>query len=145
MSSQGMPGLAQKLNHLFTTVPAPTRSGRYSNDSAAAALEELGVTVSGVHLSHLRSGRRDNPSARLLAALAELLGVSITYFFDSATEERINADLEALAAIKDRRARNLMVLAQGVSPESMELVEAMLERIRELERLERADMNPQQE
>ncbi len=145
MSSEGMPGLAQKLNHLFTTVPAPTRSGRYSNDSAAAALEELGVTVSGVHLSHLRSGRRDNPSARLLAALAELLGVSITYFFDSATEERINADLEALAAIKDRRARNLMVLAQGVSPESMELVEAMLERIRQLERLERADMNPQQE
>ena len=80
-----------------------------------------------------------------MAALAELLGVSITYFFDSATEERINADLEALAAIKDRRARNLMVLAQGVSPESMELVEAMLERIRQLERLERADMNPHQE
>ena len=68
-SGEGMPGLAEKLNHLFATVPAPTRSGVYSNDTAARALEERGVTVSGVHISHLRSGRRDNPSARLLAAL----------------------------------------------------------------------------
>lgn len=77
MSGDGIPGLAAKLNHLFATVPAPTKSGLYSNDSAAHALEQRGVTVSGVHISHLRSGRRDNPSARLLAALAELFGVPI--------------------------------------------------------------------
>ena len=38
--------------------------------------------MSGVHLSHLRANRRDNPSARLLAALAELFGVPISYFFE---------------------------------------------------------------
>lgn len=131
-----MPGLADKLNHLFATVPAPTRSGLYSNDSAARALEERGVTVSGVHISHLRSGRRDNPSARLLAALAELFGVPIGYFFDTTLEDRINSELDALSALKDSRAKSLMLRAQGVSPESMEHIEAILERIRKIEGLD---------
>ncbi len=131
-----MPGLADKLNHLFATVPAPTRSGLYSNDSAARALEERGVTVSGVHISHLRSGRRDNPSARLLAALADLFGVPIGYFFDTTMEDRINAELDALSALKDSRAKSLMMRSQGVSPESMEHLEAILERIRKIEGLD---------
>src|SRR5215203_6460988 len=101
MADEGLPGLADKLNHLFATVPAPTKSGLYSNDSAAQALGERGVTVSGVHISHLRSGRRNNPSARLLAALAELFGVPIGYFFDPTMENRINSDLEALTALQD--------------------------------------------
>ena len=131
-----MPGLADKLNHLFATVPAPTRSGLYSNDSAARALEERGVTVSGVHFSHLRSGRRVYPSARLLAALAELFGVPIGYFFDTTLEDRINSELDALSALKDGRAKSLMLRAQGVSPESMEHLEAILERIRKIEGLD---------
>jgi transcriptional regulator with XRE-family HTH domain len=135
VGGDGIPGLADKLNHLFATVPAPTRSGLYSNDSAAHALGERGVTVSGVHISHLRSGRRDNPSARLLAALAELFGVPIGYFFDSTMEDRINEELAALSALKDSRAKSLMLRAQGVSPESMEHLEAILERIRQIEGL----------
>lgn len=135
-SGEGMPGLAEKLNHLFATVPAPTRSGVYSNDTAARALEERGVTVSGVHISHLRSGRRDNPSARLLAALADLFGVPIGYFFDTTMEDRINADLDALAAIQDPRAKHLMVRAQGLSPDSMDHLEAILESIRKIEGLD---------
>lgn len=133
MSSDGIPGLAEKLEHLFTTVPAPTKSGVYSNDSAAAALEALGVTVSGVHLSHLRSGRRDNPSARLLAALAELFGVPYSYFFDSATEDKINAELDALAAIRNSRAKSMMLRVQSVSPKSLEFLETTLEHLLEIE------------
>jgi len=133
---EGLSGLADKLNHLFATVPAPTRSGLYSNDSAAAALAERGVSVSGVHLSHLRSGRRDNPSARLLAALAELFGVPIGYFFDPTMEDRINSELDALSALKDTRAKTLMLRAQGVSPQSMEHLEGILERIRQIEGLD---------
>lgn len=136
MGSEGIPGLAEKLNHLFATVPAPTKSGLYSNDTAALALEERGVTVSGVHLSHLRSGRRDNPSARLLAALADLFGVPIGYFFDDTMESQINAELDALIAFRDSRAKGLMMRAQGVSPESMEHLEAILERIRKIEGLD---------
>ncbi|HET9871329.1 MAG TPA: hypothetical protein VFP89_01870 [Propionibacteriaceae bacterium] len=142
MSGDGIPGLAEKLNHLFATVAAPTRSGLYSNDSAAHALEERGVTVSGVHISHLRSGRRDNPSARLLAALADLFGVPIGYFFDPTMEDRINGELEALAAVKDDRAKALMLRARGISPQSMDHLEGILERIRQIEGLadkERSD------
>ncbi|HWI00204.1 MAG TPA: hypothetical protein VNT27_07720, partial [Propionibacteriaceae bacterium] len=135
----GIPGLADKLNHLFATVPAPTRSGLYSNDSAAHALGERGMVVSGVHISHLRSGRRDNPSARLLAALAELFGVPIGYFFDPTMENRINAELDALTALQDSRAKSLMLRAQGVSPESMDHLEGLLERIRQIEGLDERD------
>ncbi len=136
MADDGIPGLAEKLNHLFASVPAPTRSGLYSNDSAAHALEERGITVSGVHISHLRSGRRNNPSARLLAGLAELFGVPIGYFFDTTMQNRINSELDALTALKDSRAKRLMVRAQGVSPESMEHLEGILERIRQIEGLD---------
>ena len=139
MGGDGIPGLADKLNHLFATVPAPTRSGLYSNDSAAHALGERGMVVSGVHISHLRSGRRDNPSARLLAALAELFGVPIGYFFDPTMENRINAELDALTALQDSRAKSLMLRAQGVSPESMDHLEGLLERIRQIEGLDERD------
>src|SRR5215213_537675 len=98
-SEPGVAGLSPKLEHLFAVVPRPT-GGRYTNETAAQALAEAGVKVSSVHLSHLRSGRRNNPSARLLAALADLFGVPIGYFFDPTMEDRINDELEALAAVK---------------------------------------------
>jgi transcriptional regulator with XRE-family HTH domain len=133
-AGERMPDLAEKLNHLFATVPGSGRGGHYSNDTAAEALQDrFGITVSGVHLSHLRAGRRDNPSARLLAALAELFGVPISYFFDSSVEETINADLEMLSAIKDDRIRRLMQRAQGVSPRSLDHLEGILDQIRILE------------
>src|SRR3954464_13774078 len=84
-SEPGVAGLSPKLEHLFAVVPRPD-GGRYTNETAAQALAEAGVRVSSVHLSPLRSGRRHNPSARLLAGLAELFGVPIGYFFDSAVE-----------------------------------------------------------
>lgn len=138
-TGEGIPALAEKLNHLFSTVPAPTRSGLYTNESAAQALAEMGVTVSGVHISHLRSGRRDNPSARLLAALAELFGMPIGYFFDPTLEQEVNSELAALSAFKDSRAKDLMVRAQGLSSSSMDHLEGMLNWVRQLEGLDDND------
>lgn len=133
---EGIPDLADKLNRLFETVPGPGRNGLYSNDTAAKALGERGITVSGVHISHLRSGRRNNPSARLLAALADLFGVPIGYFFDSELEQRIADELDALTAFKDARAKGLMLRAQGLSPESMEHLEVIMDRLRRIEGLD---------
>ncbi|GAA3612680.1 hypothetical protein [Microlunatus ginsengisoli] len=135
-SGEGIPGLADKLNHLFATTPAPTRSGRYSNDTAAEALAAYGVTVSGVHLSHLRANRRDNPSARLLAALAELFGVPLSYFFDTNTEETINAELVTLTALRNDQIKHLMQRAQGVSPRGLKHLEGLLDQIRIMEGLD---------
>ena len=104
----GVPGLAGKLEHLFAVVPKPD-GGRYSNETAALALSDAGVKVSSVHLSHLRTGRRNNPSARLLAALAALFGVEIGYFFDAAVEDKANAELESLRALSDARLKGVMM------------------------------------
>ena len=135
-SGEGIPGLADKLNHLFATAPGPGRSGHYSNDTAAQTLEKYGVTVSGVHLSHLRANRRDNPSARLLAALAELFGVPYSYFFDSTTEDTINANLATLTALQNDQIKQLMERAQGVSPRGLSHLQAILDQIRVLEGLD---------
>lgn len=136
MAEDGIPGLADKLDHLFATVPGPGRNGRYSNDTAAKALGDRGITVSGVHISHLRSGRRNNPSARLLAAIAELFEVPIGYFFDPELEKRVIAELGALTAMRDPRAKELMRKAQRLSPESMDILEAIIDQLRRIEGLD---------
>lgn len=104
MAGEGIPGLADKLNHLFATVPrAGGSSQRHTNDSAAEALEECGIRVSGTHLSHLRAARRDNPSAKLISGLAQLFGVPIAYFFDEGLEHEVNQQLATLVAMRDAR------------------------------------------
>jgi transcriptional regulator with XRE-family HTH domain len=128
-SEPGVAGLSPKLEHLFAVVPRPT-GGRYTNETAAQALAEAGVKVSSVHLSHLRSGRRNNPSARLLAALADLFGVPIGYFFDSVIEEQVNSELSTLVALHDTRVRGLMLRAQGLNNQNFKKLEEVLEQIR---------------
>ena len=93
--------------------------------------------MTGTHLSHLRTGRRDNPSARLLAGLAELFGVPIGYFFDPTMEDKINSELGGTRPrCRDSEAKSLMLRAQGISPQSMEHLKGILERIREIEGLD---------
>lgn len=125
----GVAGLAPKLEHLFAVVPRPD-GGRYTNETAAQALAEAGVRVSSVHLSHLRSGRRNNPSARLLAGLAELFGVPITYFFDSTIESQVNDELATLVALHDTRVKGLMLRAQGLNRQNFQKLDRFLEQIR---------------
>ncbi len=94
LSGDGIPGLADKLNYLFATVPrAVNTSQLHTNETAAMALEKYGIGVTKTHLSHLRAGRRDNPSAKLLAGLARLFGVPIAYFFDEEREREVNQQL----------------------------------------------------
>lgn len=139
--SGGVPGLAEKLEHLFTVVPKQS-GGRFSNESAAQALSEVGVKVSAVHISHLRTGRRNNPSARLLAALAALFGVEIGYFFDSAIEQKANADLAALRALADAGTQNVMLRA-GVSSQNLRHIDTILNAIRA--DMEKTALNPPDE
>lgn len=109
----GVPGLADRLNHLFATV---LRSdGRpWTNEKAAAALHALGAGMSDGYLSQLRNGKKNNPSARHLAAIAELFGVPVGYFFDAGTAERLDADLPLLAAVRDPGVRRLASRARVV-------------------------------
>jgi transcriptional regulator with XRE-family HTH domain len=133
ISGDGVPGLADKLMNLSAVVAVPTRSGLYCDYPAAHALGERALVALGVHISHLRSGRRDNPSARLLDALAELFDVPTGYLLDPSMDDRINAELNVLTALMGSRGKRLMLREQGVSPESIDHLEGLLQRIPQTE------------
>jgi len=141
--SDGIPHLAERLNALFARVPRPGGSHPYSNDLAAEALRDRSISVTGVYLSQLRSGRRDNPSAKLLAGIAELFGVPITYFFDDEQAQRIEAQLDALAGLRASGVQGIMARASDVSEGNQKALAAILEQILRIEGIEGSDETDQ--
>jgi len=135
VAGDGVPDLAAKLNRLFETIPRP-EGGLYTNEAAANALAELGVTVSAQHIWHLRTQKRDNPSFRLLEGIARLFGVPLAYFSDAEVEARVTAELSTLAALQDSGVKSLLTRAHGVSPRNMEHLGAILDQIRQMEGLD---------
>lgn len=127
--------LAAKLNRLFESIPQPDGS-EYTNRAAAVALTDAGVSVSAQHLWHLRTGRADNPSFRLLDGIARLFGVPITYFSDPEVEAQVSAELTTLAALRAAGVKSLLNRAQGVSPQNMRHIEGILDQIRKVEGLD---------
>lgn len=131
----GMPDLAERLNHLFRTVPRPGGRAMWTNEQAAAALTQQGTPMSGAYLSQLRTGKRDNPSARALGAIAALFAVPVTYFYDAETAAKIDNDLKLLSAIRDSDVLAIAQRAHGLSPEALASVKGIIDHIRTLEQL----------
>jgi transcriptional regulator with XRE-family HTH domain len=131
----GVPDLAQRLNHLFSTVPRPDRQGYWTNEQAAAALAQRGTPMSDGYLSQLRNGKKNNPSARNLSAIAELFGVPMEYFFNAETAAKIDADLRLLTAVRDVGVQGLALRASGLSAESLASLEGIIDQVRKLEHL----------
>lgn len=140
MPGEGVPDLATRLNRLFDNIPKPG-GGQYSNEAAAQALADLGVSVTAQHIWHLRTGRRDNPSFRLLEGIARLFGVPIAYFSDEETERQVTEQMATLSSLRDSGVKSLLMRAQGVSPENVQHLGAILEQIRRMEGLD-ADPAP---
>jgi len=126
--------LAQKLDHLFATVrPA---KGEYTHEEVANAIRERGgPTISATYVWQLRKGLRDNPTKHHIEALAGFFGVPPAYFFDDAAAERIDAELDLLAAMRDSSVRQMALRASGLSEESLDTIAEMIERVRKLEGL----------
>jgi transcriptional regulator with XRE-family HTH domain len=126
--------LAQKIDHLFATVHPAGRE--YTHEQVATAIEQRGgPTISATYLWQLRTGKRDNPTMRHLEALSSFFGVPPSYFFDEDTATRVDDQLELLVALRDDHVRNLAILANGLSPETLTTITTMLERARQLEGL----------
>jgi transcriptional regulator with XRE-family HTH domain len=141
--SGGLPHLADRLNVLFARVPRRNSHQTYSNERAAEELTDAGVSVTGAYLSALRSGRRNNPSARLLAAIAELFEVPITYFFDDEQARKIESQLNTLGALRSAGVRGIVARSAGVSEEGLANLAAILEQLRKVEGLD--DEEPSRE
>lgn len=127
--------LAEKLDRLFRFIP-DEEGELYTNESAAAALTARGTKVTGQHLWHLRSGRQDNPSFRLLEGIAKLFGVPISYFSDAEMEQKVAQELDLLAAVRQAGVKSLLARTQGVSLENVERLGEMLNLIRKMEGLD---------
>lgn len=137
-----MPTLAGQLNHLFATVPKPGGQGMWTNDDAAAEMSAAGVAMSAAYLSQLRTGKRDNPSARHLGALARLFEVPMDYFFDATLAAKIDADLRLLTAVRDTGVQSIALRAHGLSEASLSGLADMIEHIRRLEQVDDKDESP---
>lgn len=130
MDGTGIPNLADKLQHLFRTIPQGAGAGWYTNEAMVRALAARGVVVTVQHLSSLRNGRRDNPSAKMLAAIADVFGVPLDYFFDEEAEKRVNDELDTLAQL--RRAGGLR-LRGGLDAEGLASLLAAIQRVHDLD------------
>ena len=132
----GLPHLADRLNELFARVPRPGTNQPYSNARAAEVLSSAGVSVTGAYLGQLRSGKKSNPSARLVAGIAELFEVPVTYFFDDDQARQIEDQLNALAGIRSAGVRGIVARSVGVSDAGIASLAAILEQLRLIEGLD---------
>ena len=135
--------LAEKLDRLFAT-KHPAGRGPYTLREVAdlVTLQELRkhregdpppVKISFSYLSQLRTGAKDNPSFKQLAALAEFFGVSATYFTGSEPEvDRIDAELALTAAMRDGGIRDLALRASKLTPAGLRALAGVLQGLEEV-------------
>lgn len=141
-----LPDLAERLDRLFRTVPRSDNSGQlHTSSSVAEALQAQGVSVTSNHIRAMRNGRRNNPSFRLLAALADLFHVPLDYFVDDTVAADVDKSLDALTGMRDSGVQQVMLRAHGVSKESLEPVLSLLDQIRRIEGLDSSSEQPQED
>lgn len=132
----GLPHLAERLNVLFEHVPRRGGGDLYSNERAAEDLTAAGMPVTAGYLRQLRSGKRRNPTARLLAAIADLFEVPITYFFEADQADKVAAQLRALSQFRTAGVRGIMARSSGVTGQDLDDLGPILDQIRALEERE---------
>src|SRR5699024_9960506 len=80
-STRAVAHLAGRLALLSRAVPLTADSATlHTSTSVVDALAEQGISVTPNHIRALRTGRRNNPSFRLLAGLADIFRVPLDYF-----------------------------------------------------------------
>jgi transcriptional regulator with XRE-family HTH domain len=135
MSRGGGRSLADRLDFLFRTV-RPAGRGEYSHEEVSAEMGRRGgPTISTTYVWQLRRGLRDNPTKKHIEALASFFGVPPAYFFDDAAAERIDAELELLAAMRDQGVRQVALRSAGLSSRSLQAITDMVEQARQVEGL----------
>lgn len=133
--------LAQRLSHVIETMH-PAGRGPWTNEEIAQMCQKRGFTCSTTYLWQLRTGRRDNPTMRHLEGLAAVLGVPPAYFFDQSVTDRVDAELETLAALRDSSVRQIAQRAIDLSPAGRASIAALIDNALALERSARHSPTP---
>lgn len=127
--------LASNLDRLFRTVHPPGR-GEYSLEEVAQGIRARGgPSISGAYIWQLRAGKRVNPTMSTLEALADFFGVPPAYFLDEEARERVDSQLDLLAAMRDSRVSRIALRSFGLSAESLQAIAGVIENARRLEGL----------
>lgn len=133
------PSLADKINRLFE-VMHPRGRGPLSNEEVAAEITAGGgATISASYLWLLRTGKRNNPTASHLEALARYFGVTPAYFFDEEVAGDIERELDLLKAMRDAGVKHLALRASGLTSDVLSAITVMLEQARKAQGLPDVD------
>ena len=125
---RSVPTLAEKLEALFVAVHP--RGREYTHEEVARGAEALGgPTISATYVWQLRRGMRDNPTKHHLEALAAFFGVPPAYFFDDEASDKIAAELELLAALREEDVRNVALRAASLTPEARAALTQLIEQL----------------
>src|SRR3712207_2697910 len=94
--------LADKLRHLISTCH-PGDRGPYSYREIADGINQRcgERAISHVYIAQLCKGDRANPTVGHLELVADFFDVPVAYFFDDALADRINGEMEMIAAFRD--------------------------------------------
>lgn len=130
---------AQRLDLLFQATHPAGRSEVSYQEVAEALANAGGPTVSSTYLYMLRTGRRENPSASLIQALARYFRVPAGYFLDDEVAAEYAEQLRLLQAVRDSGTAGVALRAQGLSAESRAALTALLDRLRAADGLREID------
>lgn len=135
-SDRPVRSLADRVDHLFRSAKPPNGKDEYTHEQVAAALRGAGgPTISATYVWQLRKGIRDNPTKAHLEGVANFFGVAPGYFFDEESAERIEAELDLLAAMRDPDVRSIAVGVLDLSAGSIRAILGMVEQARRMEGL----------
>lgn len=112
--------ISQLINLLFSRITKP--DGR--SYTAAEVAKQTGISTTMI--SALRSGRKDNPSLKIIRSLLGFFDVSLGYM-EAETIEKASAFLEMRNHSNQKRAVAFRGLeAQGLTPQMRKQVEALV-------------------
>lgn len=125
--------LAEKLNKLFSTVRRADGSEHGNEEVAAWCRDRSGESFSRTYLWQLRTGKRTNPTLRHLDALAAFFDMPLAYFGDDEQAERLQHELDLLAALRNSNVKRVALRAVDLSPNGTDAVLDLIEEIRRRE------------
>lgn len=127
--------LAVKLNKLFEIMRKPSEP-QLSNAAAAEAItKKTGVSISSAYIWQLRNGVKTNPTVQHLRAIADFFGVPASYLIDRDNDQKIEAQLTLLQALRDSGVRDLAMRTSGLTPQAISSLAAMVDEVRKLQDL----------
>ena len=88
------------------------------------------------YISQLRHGKRNNPSADLVGAIATAFGVPVGYFYDGSESSALDAEeLRTVSALRTAGVESIAWRATGLSAQGLDQLAKLADYIRSVEGL----------